>query len=135
MKNKRNIAFIVFLIVSFSLHFAGAFIQTFQAESDGDNIILTWQTLSEDDVKNFEILRGPDKDNLVKIGTVSPKGNNSYYKYVDENAYKTQESFYSYGLVIVDKNNLRSSPIFRSVLHDGVSDVKRTWGSIKALFR
>ncbi len=44
-------------------------------------------------------------------------------------------SFYAYGLVIVDQDGSRSEPMHTFVTHNGVSSVKRTWGSIKALFR
>lgn len=123
------------ILVSSSLLFGGALIQFFVAESNGENIELTWQSSSEQNVHHYEILRGPDKDHLSTIATVPAKGDNSTYTYMDENAYKTTDSFYSYGLIIVDEDGSKSSPMFIGVTHSGVSSVKRTWGSIKALFR
>ena len=90
--------------------------------------------ISEPNVQNYEILRGPDKDILNFLNTVKSKGSNSTYTFVDESAYKTSNSFYAYGLVIVYTDGTKSDPMRISVTH-GVSSVKRTWGSIKALFR
>jgi len=115
--------------------FGGAFVQFFGVSSDGNNITLTWQTTNEENVKQFEILRGPDKDNLAQIAVLNAKGNNSSYTFIDKNAYKTNSSFYAYGLVIVDVDGSKSEPITKGVTHNGVSGIKRTWGSIKALFR
>ncbi|PID62813.1 MAG: hypothetical protein CR986_00705 [Ignavibacteriae bacterium] len=132
MKNIQIALIIIFL--TFSVLFAGAFIQRFTAESDGEQIKLIWQSGVEENVKYFELLRGSDKEHLVTITKVEPKGDNSTYIYIDQNAYKVSNSFYAYGLVIVDKNGARSEPMNAFISHD-VSTVKRTWGSIKDLFR
>jgi len=126
---------ILFSILGVSLTFGGALIQFFVADSNGDNIVLNWQSTTEQNVKHYEILRGPDKDNLSLLTSVNAKGDNSNYTFIDESAYKTTESFYAYALVIVDNDGSKSSPIHTFVSHAGVSTVKRTWGSIKALFR
>lgn len=132
MKYAIHIVFL--LLFSFSLLVGGALIQNFMAESDGENIILTWNSISEPNVKNYEILRGPDKDMLNFLSIINAKGSNSTYTFVDESAYKTSNSFYAYGLVVVYNDGTKSDPMRISVTH-GVSSVKRTWGSIKALFR
>jgi len=133
MKYISKILLVVFL--NMSILFGSAFIQFFVADSNGDNIVLSWQSTTEESVNHYEILRGPDRDNLSILTTVEAKGNNSNYSYVDESAYKTAESFYAYGLVIVDNDGSKSEPMYRFITHNGVSSVKRTWGSIKALFR
>lgn len=135
-KNMKSFYKIIPLFfVAISLTFGGALIQFFVADSDGDNIILTWQSTTEQNVKQYEVLRGPDRDNLSVLTSILAKGDNSNYTYTDESAYKTTESFYAYALVIVDNDGSKSSPMHTFVTHSGVSSVKRTWGSIKALFR
>ena len=123
------------IALTFSIIYAGAIIQSFEIESDNGNIILTWQSSTEQNVKQYEILRGPDKDRLTLVATVPAKGDNSLYTYIDENAYKTSDSFYAYGLVIRDNDGSKSEIMHTRILHENVSSVKRTWGSIKALFR
>ena len=90
--------------------------------------------MAENDVLEYILLRGADRNNMVEIATIKPKGSNSDYKFTDENAYKSTESFYVYRLKIVDSNLQESFSHIVSVSHYP-SSVKRTWGSIKALFR
>lgn len=130
----KNIIFI-WLIAFLTISLGSAFIQFFVADSNGENITLTWQSTDEQNVKEYVILRGPDKDNLISIATIPAKGSNSSYVFYDKSAYKSTGSFYAYGLVIVDVDGTRSEPMYTFVSHDGVSSIKRTWGSIKALFR
>lgn len=126
----------IFLLLALSTTlFGGALIQYFVADSNGDNIVLTWQSTSEQNVKEYIIMRGPDKERLSSIALIGSKGENSNYSFTDENAYKTTDSFYAYGLIIVDQDGSKSEPMHTFVTHNGVSSVKRTWGSIKALFR
>ena len=134
MKKFKLLIFFTVLL-NFTILFGSAFVQFFVADSNGDNIILTWQTSDEQNVQQFEILRGPDKDNLTSIAIIASQGNNSSYTYIDKNAYKTNSSFYAYGLVVVDYDGSKTDPLTIGVSHDGVSSVKKTWGSIKALFR
>lgn len=135
MKKLKLLIFFTTVLLNFTILFGSAFVQFFVADSNGDNIILTWQTSDEQNVQQFEILRGPDKDNLTSIATIASQGNNSSYTYIDKNAYKTNSSFYAYGLVVVDYDGSKTDPLTIGVSHDGVSSVKKTWGSIKALFR
>lgn len=134
MKISSKIFIAILFIISTTI--GGTLIDSFVAKSNGDTITLTWQTIVEENVKEFEILRGKDKDNLSPIAVISAKGNNSIYSYVDENAYKSSGAFYAYGLILVDYSGNRSEVVMNTqVVHDNVSSVKRTWGSIKALFR
>lgn len=131
---KFKLLILLTIALNFSVLLGGAFVQYFVADSNGDNISLTWQTTNEENVQQFEILRGSDKDNLMTLATIASQGNNSSYTYIDKNAYKTNSSFYSYGLVIVDLDGSKSEPMTIGVNHN-VLGIKRTWGSIKALFR
>lgn len=131
----KKVISISFFLVLASAIVGGTFIQNFVAESDGENVILSWQSTTEENVKEYEILRGPDKDRLSTINKISAKGSFSSYQYIDETAYKTNDSFYAYALIIVDFDGKKSQPMHTFVSHNGVSSVKRTWGSIKALFR
>jgi hypothetical protein len=68
---------------------------------------------------------------------IPAKGNNQEYKYEDQTAFKTTSStFYQYRLTPVnDAGQAVGSPYYVSIDHNSVSSVRRTWGSIKAMFR
>jgi hypothetical protein len=116
--------------------FAGAYLDFFHGRSDGNNITLEWKTRTEQQVASFEIQRkaGADAD-YVTIATVEPKGSNSYYSFVDRSAYKGTAGVYIYRLKIAEGASSPASYSNEITVSHSVSSYKRTWGSIKAMFR
>lgn len=108
---------------------------TLQARSDGSSVILSWVTDDETNVARFEIeRRAGTTDEFGYIASVSPKGP-SLYEFIDHSAYKVSSTLYQYHIKILFSDN--TSPVYVgpvTVSHT-VSGVKRTWGSIKAMFR
>ena len=134
---KKSILF-VFLCVATLLGsvYAGAFLDFFSGRSDGTNIILEWKTRSESNIQNFDVLRKTGTTGeYVTVGSVDPKGANAFYTFIDRSAYKQSESVYTYRLKITENGN--GSPSFSNevTISHSVSSVRRTWGSIKAMFR
>jgi hypothetical protein len=116
--------------------FAGAFLDFFQGRSDGNNISLEWKTRTEQNLSSFEVQRKAGQDGVyITIANVEPKGSNSYYSYVDRSAYKGSASVYFYRLKITDGTSSPASYSNEITVSHSVSSVKRTWGSIKAMFR
>ena len=108
---------------------------TLQARSDGGSIKLNWVTDDETSVARFEIERRVGTSGAFGyIATVMPKGP-SLYEFVDHSAYKVSSMLYQYRIKIVFSN--ASSPIYVGpvTVNHTVSGVRRTWGSIKAMFR
>jgi len=130
---KRQILFL-FIIISATLAFAGATLEFFRGRSHNDKIILDWKSKDEIALREYVVERKIVNGEFIPIGSVSPKGANSYYNFIDETAFKVNASVYYYRLKIVDLNNSFSYSNEISVFHS-VSSVKRTWGSIKAMFR
>jgi hypothetical protein len=117
--------------------YAGTIIKngTLQARSDGNNVTVQWGSADESNLKEFGVeRRAVSGGDFMLITTVKPKGSNSYYEFVDQSAFKTTGTMYQYRIKMVDLNSgvSYSDPI--SVSHN-VSGVKRTWGSLKAMFR
>ncbi|MCK6604358.1 MAG: hypothetical protein HUU43_11395 [Ignavibacteriaceae bacterium] len=129
----KKIALLTLLLFTVTT-FAGAFIDFFNARSEDGKVRLDWKTAEEVSVKEFIIERKPVRANFSQISVVKPKGDNSYYVFYDENAYKEQDAVYIYRLKIVDYDNNVSYSKEVSVNHT-VSGVKKTWGSIKSMFR
>lgn len=137
LMNRKMLKFIAFglFFAQFNFILGGAMIAQpgLSAVSDGQSVVLTWQTTSEDNLKNFVIERKPTEGEFVEIASLNPE-EDKYYEYVDRTAYKTEEAVYVYRLKIVDNDGSVTYSGEASVLHN-VSSVRRTWGSIKALFR
>ncbi|MBL0174868.1 MAG: hypothetical protein IPP94_06345 [Ignavibacteria bacterium] len=133
MKHLPTIAFLALLFTVPLI--SGAFLDFFQGRSDGNNIQLEWKTRAENSVQVFELQRRAGwQGEYLTIATMEPKGSNSFYEYVDRSAYKQQDNVYTYRLRIVDAGGPAAYSNEVSVSHS-VSSVKRTWGSIKAMFR
>ncbi|OQY73168.1 MAG: hypothetical protein B6D44_07980 [Ignavibacteriales bacterium UTCHB2] len=132
VKTKSSIIFVVLLLIA--TVYGGAFIQYFQGKSESDNIKLEWQTGEENNLQNFKIERKTPQSSFTEIETIQPKGSNSYYSYLDQTTYKTNDLIFIYRLKIVDNNGQVTYSNETTVSHS-ISGVKRTWGSIKAMFR
>lgn len=130
-----KISTILFTFLIVATVYAGAYIQYFQGRSESDNIKLEWQTGDESNLQKFVIERKTPQSSFAEIENVSPKGSNSYYSFIDQNTYKTNDMVYIYRLKIVDFNNQVSYSAEVTVSHSVSSVAKRTWGSIKAMFR
>ena len=126
------------LIVSFLIIatvYAGAYIEYFHARSESDNVRLEWQTSEETNLQKFVIERKTPQSSYTEVASVAPKGNNSNYIFTDQNAYKTNDMVFVYRLKIVDNNDQVTYSADVTVTHSISSVAKRTWGSIKAMFR
>jgi hypothetical protein len=131
---KMKLSYVLVIILLTTAVFAGTFLEYFQGRSDDEDIILEWKTREEADLQNFKVERKTPQSSYVEIATIQPKGSYSYYTYVDQSAYKSQNMMFIYRLKIVDNSGQVSYSNEVSVSHS-VSGVKRTWGSIKAMFR
>jgi hypothetical protein len=109
-----------------------------KARYKGGSIVVEWTTNDESGVKKFDVLRaqvkGPEHGEFVSLASVDPKGNHSNYVYVDQSAFKTTDNLFVYKIRVTFQDgtfsdSADSPPALMS------SAAKRTWGSIKAMFR
>ena len=131
---KMKVSYILLVLLFATAIFAGTFLEYFQGRSEGEDVRLEWKTREEVDLQHFKVERKTPQSSFVEIATIQPKGSNSYYTYLDQSAYKPGDLLFVYRLKIVDSNGQISYSNEVSISHS-VSGVKRTWGSIKAMFR
>jgi hypothetical protein len=127
---------LLLLVLCSALAFAGATIRdgSLQARSDGNNVTIQWGTTDESLMKDFVVERqGNGESGFVAIGSVAPKGSGQFYEFVDQTAFRTVATVYYYRIKIESVDGVSYSKVV-SVSHN-VSGVKRTWGSLKAMFR
>jgi hypothetical protein len=108
---------------------------SFMGRSDGANVVLTWITDEEPNVARFEIERrtGTTGD-FLSIGSVQPKGP-SEYEFIDYSSLRVTSILYQYRIKIVFTNGAAPQIVGPITVTHSVSGVRKTWGSIKALFR
>ena len=131
---KLRLSLPIIILVTVVTIYAGAFLEYFHGRSEGEDVRLEWKTGEEVNLQNFKIERKTPQSSFVEISTIEPKGSNSYYTYLDQSAYKSNDMIFVYRLKIVDSNGQSSYSNEVTVSHS-VSGVNRTWGSIKAMFR
>ena len=119
-----------------SLGYAGAIRDgSLNAKSNANGVYVWWYSNDESSVTRFEVWRSSGAVNtFIKVGQKSAKGNGEYYDFQDDTAFKLTDNYYQYRIRIVftDGSAVDSPPV--GVIHS-VSSVRRTWGSIKAMFR
>jgi uncharacterized membrane protein len=130
---KKTTYIISFIILSALITYAGVDLLKFSARSQNGNVVVSWQTVTESNLSHFVVERKTVNGSFMELGNVSPRSDKNY-EYVDQSAFKTSDQLYVYRLKIVDNDGSVSYSEEKAVAHN-VSSVKRTWGSIKALFR
>jgi hypothetical protein len=106
------------------------------ARSDGSSITIRWLSEDETGVEKFLIERKAGTNGAFMFLTeLQPRGNNSAYQYVDETAFRIlNENIYQYQIKVQFTHG--STQLFGPItVSHRTSDVRRTWGSIKAMFR
>ncbi|RCK72211.1 MAG: hypothetical protein IGBAC_0557 [Ignavibacteriae bacterium] len=106
-----------------------------QAFSDGSVITIKFNTESELNVEKFYIERRQGTDGaFIRIASLNPKGP-SLYEYIDQTAFKSSANIYQYQIRVTFSNGNVDEVVGPITVSHSVNSVKRTWGSIKAMFR
>lgn len=135
MKKAVSFISVVLLLILSGSAMGGAIFSFFNARSEGQNVILEWKTQEEVDILKYAIERTIATSNsFTVIHYIEPKGDNSYYTYTDENIYKTSDNLYKYRIAIINEDG-STNHSHEAKVSVSLSSVKRTWGSIKAMFR
>jgi hypothetical protein len=140
MKHAWNWILTVFAVVIAAVAvYAGTVINGApQAHYSDLNMIVTWSTIDESGVKSFDIYRaqvkGATHGEFTYLVSIDPAGSGSRYEYTDRGAYKTTDNLFVYKIrVMFQDGSFSDSDLSRPALMS--SAAKRTWGSIKAMFR
>ena len=126
---------VVLLLLSASLALGGAIRDgSLSAYSNGSTITVRWVSEDETTTTGFIVERKAGFDGvfipLTEVA-IAPRGSGASYEFVDNTAFRATGSFYVYRITAVGSG---LAPYEVSVRHS-VSGVRRTWGSIKAMFR
>lgn len=136
------LAILAFLTVASSPTSFQVSIINLSGSQSNDGIVLKWSTTTETGVARFVIEKKSQVDGeFTEVGTVAPKGAGSDYQFFDRYVYKTTSSTlfqYRIRADAIDGSQPFYSPQLSvtytySASLSGVA--KRTWGSIKAMFR
>ncbi len=129
-----NTLYVVILV--FSAAFGGAiFKQKPVASPSGSAIIVRWESLDESSIDRFEVWRKSyNKSEFTFVSIVPKMGDNKSYEYLDQQVFKNVDGIYVYEIRGMSGENIIVRSDLATVSHVS-SAAKRTWGSIKAMFR
>jgi hypothetical protein len=108
----------------------------FTVDPQGNDILLTWQVSVEEDVRVYEVQRRSRFSNntWVKVADVAPRGSGNTYQYRDDQVYKAASEQVDYQVDAVFNDGTRASTAVKQINYTPTA-VRRTWGSIKAMFQ
>lgn len=108
----------------------------FTVTPGNSRITIRWEASSEIGLLKYKLERSVDGTPFVEIATVNPRGDHQIYQYVDTDIYSldSQPRVFAYRIKFQMRNGTYSySPIRETTMH--LSSIRKTWGSIKAMFR
>lgn len=141
--NSKSIKLFIILFSNFlfipTVLESGIRIVEFHARRENNIVILEWSTEEEFSLLKFNIERSTDNKNWIWIGEKYAYGNGESstrqtYEYTDDNIFKRNLTNFYYRLIIVEKDG-STTPYNVIASARGISGIKHTWGSIKAMFR
>ncbi len=129
-------SFVVILLLAIvSVAFASIIRERPTAYTVGSDISVRWNTEDESSVLRFAVVRrAGTTGEFMEIGVVAPKGNYSAYEYLDRSVFRSTGGIFQYRVRVYTSESVFSDTEIVTVSHVS-STARRTWGSIKAMFR
>lgn len=111
-------------------------LSAFEIRNEGSDFVITWSTELEEDVRSFEVQRRTtsSNDQFVKIHSVAGQGPGQQYQFRDSQVFKSSSDRLDYRLDVVYENGVREAIRDESMNFTSTA-VRRTWGSLKAMFQ
>lgn len=117
--------------------FTSARITLFEVQREANDLIITWQAEEEDGVREYELNRlTPYSNNTwTRIKSMPAHGAGKLYRHRDDQVYKNASEMVDYRLDVVYQDGTRTVGVRTASINYTSTAVRRTWGSIKAMFQ
>jgi hypothetical protein len=132
---RRRFILGILLAAPFWLAASTIVLSRFEARTEGSDVIVSWQASVETGVRTYVLERKTRYDvQFVELTRLQAKGANQLHEFRDTRIYKAVGELVEYRLRVVydDQSFVLVDPI--SVDYTPTA-VRRTWGSIKAMFQ
>jgi len=135
LKNGLYIA-LVLILTGATMFYGRVRLSTFDISAQGNDFVVAWQSELEEDVRQFELMRRTpnSNDQFVQIYEVQAHGPNRAYGFRDSQIFKSGSDKLDYQLEAVYMNGVREIVRTQSMNYTSTA-VRRTWGSLKAMFQ
>jgi hypothetical protein len=111
-------------------------LRAYQTSAALNEVKVEWSVQNEDAVDRFIVRRKMQRDaDFVQVSEVESRGTGSY-SFSDKNVYKASDNaeMIVYAIVVVKQDGSREL-LGQANVQYSASTVRRTWGSIKAMFQ
>jgi len=134
MKKRALLMFAMSLMIASAVYAESSVVRGLSARAEDQRVVVEWNSGIETGVTEYRILRSFDNIRFYQIATVKPEGSNHFYRFYDNDLFKDKNNTYYYEIQIVFASG-RTELSATADVSVGSNSVRRTWGSIKALFR
>lgn len=106
-----------------------------EVRNEGTRVVLAWTMEQEATVAAFEIhRRTPTSTGFVLLHTLASHGPGKPYGYTDATLYKETSALAEYAIWAVQRDGTRVA-LFSEQVNYTTTGIRRTWGSLKAMFQ
>jgi len=115
---------------------SGVRLNFFKIQPEGRDFVVTWRADVEEDVREYELLRKTtmSNDQFVQVYISRSHGTSKEYVFRDTQVYKSGSEQLDYRLQVIYADGTREVVTTRSINYTSTA-IRRTWGSLKALFQ
>jgi redox-regulated HSP33 family molecular chaperone len=107
----------------------------FEVAREGNNFLITWKAETEQEVRSYELFRKTSyAADFASVQVLNAHGIGKEYQFKDDQVYKAASEQVDYRLEAVFTNGVRQNVAERKVNYTPTA-IRRTWGSIKAMFQ
>lgn len=136
MKRAGSLIAVLLLTTGATVFMAGARLSFFSMNPAENGFVISWRAEVEDGVAAYELFRKTPNTvgQAVLVTHVNARGHNVLYSYTDNAVYKAASEQVTYTLEAVLSDGSRQMLRQESRNYTSTA-VRRTWGSIKAMFQ
>ena len=137
-------ALLLFTALGFSLMWPGAQLSFFRIDQENDVFVISWEAEQEIEVDGYTVLRRTPHTHgdFVEVDDVRAQGSGQTYTLQDQGIYEppsgrqqgSAAEQVSYRLEVTYVNGVSEVLVTREASYQPTA-VRRTWGSIKAMFQ
>ena len=135
MKRFPLLILLVLLLTGAGLWAGTVKLDYFKVDRQGNTFLIAWKAQTEEDVRSYELFRKTlHATEFTSIQVLHAHGVGKEYQFNDDQVYKAASEQVDYRLEAIFTNGLRQHVAERKVNYTPTA-IRRTWGSIKAMFQ
>lgn len=141
MRLKAKFSFVVLLSLVSAVPALSEVFKGSPSRVAGSSMVIRWETADESGAQTFEVYRREFRSGGMgpaeKVGEIAARGTSSLYQMEDVGIFKSADRILEYEVRAVDRQGVVIEAVkMTTVFSTGLtSAARRTWGSIKAMFR